>query len=316
MASNREDPASISRRNAIQTLISIGAGSLIAPRFLDAQGAPALNMRTIPHSGEKLPVLGLGSWITFNVGNDPDALKNCAQVVSHFAGRGGRLIDSSPMYGSSQATIGYALRTLKDKSAIFSADKVWTSSASEAAPQIAETEKRWGVAKLDLLEVHNLERWELHLPKLFAMKAAGQLRYVGVTTSHNRRLDETEQIMRTQPIDFVQFTYNIVDREPEQRLLPLAQERGIAVITNRPFQEGELIQRLQGRPLPPWAAEIGAPTWPRFLLSYIVSHPAVTCAIPATSQVAHVEENMSAAYGTLPDAPTRKRMAAYVDSLS
>jgi diketogulonate reductase-like aldo/keto reductase len=308
--------AELSRREALQALAAIGAGALLGADALAAQAAPALNLRTIPKSGEKLPVLGLGSWITFNVGDDPDALKNCAQVMGHFAARGGRLIDSSPMYGSSQATIGYALRTIHDRAVIFSADKVWTSSASEAAAQIAETERRWGVAKLDLLEVHNLEGWEAHLPRLFAMKAAGQLRYVGVTTSHNRRMDETEKLMRTQPLDFVQFTYNILDREPEQRLLPLAQERGIAVITNRPFREGELLQQLKGQPLPAWAAEIGAPTWPRFLLKYIASHPAVTCAIPATSQVAHVEENMDAAYGPLPDAPTRKRMAAYVDSLS
>jgi diketogulonate reductase-like aldo/keto reductase len=315
MSRERDDLPPVTRREALHTLAAIGAGAMLGAQRLGAQ-APALNLRTIPKSGEKLPVLGLGSWITFNVGDDPDALKNCAQVVSHFAARGGRLIDSSPMYGSSQATIGYALRTLHDRAAIFSADKVWTSSASAAAAQIAETERRWGVAKLDLLEVHNLEGWEVHLPKLFAMKAAGQLRYVGVTTSHGRRMDDAEKLVRTQPLDFVQFTYNILDREPEQRLLPLAQERGIAVICNRPFREGELIQELKGRPLPPWAAEIGAPTWPRFLLKYIASHPAVTCAIPATSQVAHVEENMDAAYGPLPDPATRKRMAAYVDSLS
>ena len=270
----------VTRREALQTLAALGAGALLGADALAAQAAPSINTRAIPKSGERLPVLGLGSWITFNVGNDPQALDSCAQVVGHFAERGGRLIDSSPMYGSSQATIGYALRKLKDRSAIFSADKVWTSSASAAASQIAETQRRWGVAKLDLLEVHNLEGWEVHLPRLFAMKAAGTLRYVGVTTSHNRRLEDTEKLMRTQPLDFVQFTYNMVDREPEQRLLPLAQERGIAVITNRPFQEGALLEQLRGRPLPPWAAEIGAPTWPRFLLSYIVSHPAVTCAIP------------------------------------
>jgi aryl-alcohol dehydrogenase-like predicted oxidoreductase len=163
--------------------------------------------------------------------------------------------------------------------------------------------------------VHNLLSWQAHLPTLFAMKAAKQLRYVGITTSHGRRHAELVQIMAGQPLDFVQFTYNLFDREAEQRLLPLAQERGIAVIVNRPFQRGDLLDRLGRHPLPPWAAEIDCGSWAQFALKFIIAHPAVTCAIPATTSVAHVRENMGAAAGRLPDQAMRMRMAAYVAKL-
>jgi len=213
---------------------------------------------------------------------------------------------------------------------VFAADKVWTSSGTQGRAQIEQSRRKWQVARFDLVQVHNLLSWQEHLRTLFAMKAAGRLRYVGITTSAGRRHREIEQVMRTQPIDFVQVTYNVVDREVEDRILPLAQDRGIAVIINRPFQRGALIRRLAGRPLPAWAAEIAsepapakdrepAPAkaggWAPFLLKFIVSHPAVTCAIPATSSVAHVEENMGAARGPLPDEKDRRRMAAYVEQL-
>jgi diketogulonate reductase-like aldo/keto reductase len=230
-----------------------------------------------------------------------------------FFAAGGRMIDSSPMYGSSQAVIGYALHKLGRPAALFSADKVWTSSAGRA--QIEQSREYWGVRRFDLLQVHNLLAWEDHLPMLLSMKADGRVRYVGITTSEGRRHDEIEKIMASRPIDFVQLSYNIVDREAEGRLLPLAQDRGIAVIANRPFQQGALIRSLGRHPLPSWAGEIGAASWPEFILKYIVSHPAITCAIPATGQVAHVKENMAAASGSLPDAAMRRRMAGYVTAL-
>ena len=303
--------------NRREALGAIGALSVSAAlgRRLAAQAPSPILTRAIPSSGEHLPIVGLGSWITFNVGGDTAARDTCAEVIRRFAARGGRLIDSSPMYGSSEDTIGYGIAKLPDRRVIFSADKVWTSSASEGPTQVEETRKRWGVARLDLLEVHNLDAWEAHLPMLFRMKAEGKVRYVGVTTSHGRRHAEMEKVMRTQPVDFVQFTYNVGDRDVEERLLPLAHEKGIAVITNRPFREGALLQDLVGKPVPSWASEFQGGTWPTFLLKFIVSHPAVTCAIPATSQPAHVEENMSVAYGPLPDAKTRDRMAAYFTSM-
>ena len=224
------------------------------------------------------------------------------------------MIDSSPMYGSSQDVIGGAFAKLDRPAGLFSADKVWTRAANGPA-QIAETARRWGVGRFDLLQVHNLIDWEANLDTLEAMKEAGAIRYTGVTTSHGRRHAELEEIMRRRPPDFVQLTYNIVDREAERRLLPLARERGIAVICNRPFQRGRLPDRLAGRPLPGWTSGTGVSTWPQFLLKFILSHPAVTTAIPATRRVDHLVENKSAAFGPMPDAAMRRRMAEHVRAL-
>jgi diketogulonate reductase-like aldo/keto reductase len=304
----------MNRREMLSVLGAAGVGSLLYRMPALAAPTPII-ARPIPRTGELLPVIGLGSWITFNVGDDPSGRDTCAEVMRRFVARGGRVIDSSPMYGSSEQTIGFGLTKLPDPKLVFSAEKVWTSSASEGKPQIKETLRRWGLKKFDLLQVHNLENWQAHLPMLLDMKRSGAVRYVGVTTSHGRRMDEVEQIMRTQPLDFVQFTYNIADRQPESRLLPLAHDHGIAVITNRPFREGALLQDLAGKPVPEWGKEFGGTSWPTFLLKFIVSHPSVNVAIPATSVPAHVEENMGVAYGALPDEATRKKMVQYFTSL-
>jgi diketogulonate reductase-like aldo/keto reductase len=260
--------------------------------------------------GAKAPLalnpIGLGSWGTFNVGNDPRGRANAREVIKAFFAEGGNLIDSSPMYGSSNEVIGAALTALGKPPALFSAEKVWTQG--DGAAQIEDTRKRWGLPRFDLIQVHNLTDWENKLPLLFEMKARGQLRYAGITTSHGRRHDELEQIMRTQPIDFVQLTYNLEDREAEQRLLPLAQERGIRVIANRPFQRKELLDKVMRHPLPGWAKDIDCANWAQVLLKFIVSHPSTPIAIPATSQVAHLKENMGAARGRMPDAAFRRRM--------
>ncbi|MBE0531991.1 MAG: aldo/keto reductase [Rhodospirillales bacterium] len=271
--------------------------------------------KPIPSSGEAIPCVGLGTWITFNVGNDPVLGNECVDVMAAFFEAGGRVIDSSPMYGSSQAVVGYGLEKLGRPPGLFSADKVWTSSGGKGPGQIEDSRSFWGVPRFDLLQVHNLLAWEAHLETLFEMKAAGRLRYVGITTSERRRHDLFERIMRAQPLDFVQLTYNVVDREAEDRLLPLAAERGMAVLANRPFQEKALIRKLEGESLPAWAPDIGAASWAQFILKFIVSHPAVTAAIPATTRVDHVRENVAAASGPLPDAPMRLRMAAYVNDL-
>jgi diketogulonate reductase-like aldo/keto reductase len=269
-------------------------------------------LRRIPSSGEAIPLVGLGTWITFNVGNDVRARDACAEVVRAFFANGGRLIDSSPMYGSSQPVIGHALARLGRPEALFSAEKVWIGDGARGDAQMEASRAFWGVPRFDLMQVHNLLAWEAHLPRLMAMKAQGQLRYVGITTSEGRRHADIERVMKTQPIDFVQFTYNPVDREVEQRLLPLAAERRIAVLVNRPFREGDLLRALQRHKLPGWAAELGCDGWAQAVLKFIVSHPAVTCAIPATSQVAHVVQNLGAARGPMPDAALRARMAADV----
>ncbi len=276
--------------------------------------APPLT-RAIPSSGEAVPRVGLGSWITFNVGHDAAARAACVEVVRAFFADGGRIIDSSPMYGSSQPTIGHALTQLGHPGALFSAEKVWIGDAARGPAQMEASRGYWGVPSFDLMQVHNLLAWQQHLPRLFEMKAAGRLRYVGITTSDGRRHAEIETVMRTQPIDFVQFSYNLLDRQVEQRLLPLAQERGIAVIVNRPFREGALLDALARHPLPGWAAEVDCSVWAQVALKFIISHPAVTCAIPATSQVAHVRQNMAAARAPMPDAALRARMARDVAAL-
>ncbi|MDP3844723.1 MAG: aldo/keto reductase [Oxalobacteraceae bacterium] len=301
------------RRRLLQSLLAIGTGSVLGTAF----GAPpqqAILTRSV-RSGEVLPLIGLGSWITFNVGNDRVARDACIEVMRNFFDAGGRLIDSSPMYGSSQQVIGDGLKKLGAASRVFAADKVWTSAGARGPEQIEASRQNWGIGRFDLLQVHNLLSWQAHLPTLFAMKSAGRLRYVGITTSEGRRHSEIEQIMRSHPIDFVQISYNLLDREVEARILPLAIDRGIAVIVNRPFRQGALIRAVQRHPLPPWAADIDCANWAQFLLKFIVAHPAVTCAIPATSSVAHVRENIGAAFGRLPDEAMRRRMIAYVEKL-
>ncbi|GAB3761099.1 aldo/keto reductase [Ramlibacter monticola] len=279
----------------------------------EAAAQPGPSTRAIPSSGEAIPRVGLGTWITFNVGNDPPARAHCAQVMRAFFEAGGRLVDSSPMYGSSQGVVGDGLRALEAQQRVFSADKVWT--ASDGAAQVETSRGLWQVPRFDLLQVHNLLAWEKQLPLLQKMKDEGRVRYVGITTSEGRRHREFEQILRTRRLDFAQFTYNLLDREAEQRLLPAAAERGVAVLVNRPFQEGDLLRRLERHPLPPWSGEIACTSWAQFALKFVISHPAVTCAIPATRRIDHVRENMRAAQGVLPDGATRQRMAAYVARL-
>jgi diketogulonate reductase-like aldo/keto reductase len=297
------------RRSVLAGGAALTLSGLVAP--LAAQ-APQVLMRPIPSSGETIPAIGLGTWITFNVGDDPVLRDECAAVMAALFESGGRMIDSSPMYGSAQPVIGYGLAKLGD-TPVFAADKVWTSG--DGPEQIEQSRRYWGVPRFDLLQVHNLVNWQEHLKTLYAMKDAGQLRYVGITTSEGRRHDLFEEIMRSEPLDFVQLTYNIVDREVEERLLPLARDRGMAVIVNRPFQQGDLTRDLAGETLPDWAAEIGAASWAQFILKFILAHPAVTVAIPATGRVDHVRENLAAATGPLPDEAMRRRMATYVEQL-
>jgi diketogulonate reductase-like aldo/keto reductase len=302
-----------SRQRRLLLQASLAAASMAVSAHSTAAGAPPI-LRPIPSSGELLPVVGLGSWITFNVGDDPAARATSTEVVRAFLAGGGRLIDSSPMYGSAQDVIGDALARLRHPPTVFSADKVWTGSGGPA--QIEVSRKLWRVPRFDLLQVHNLLAWEEHLPTLLRMKAEKRLRYVGITTSEGRRHGELVKIMETRPIDFVQVSYNVLDREVEQRILPLARERRIAVIANRPFRQGELTAALAGKRLPSWAAEIGCTSWAQVLLKFIAAHPDITCAIPATANPAHARENMLAARGPLPDTALRRRIIADVERLA
>lgn len=303
------------RRHFLSTVGALGAGLVAPMRFASALALLGEVSRAIPSTGERIPVIGMGSWITFNVGRSKKLRAARLKVLEAFFAAGGGMIDSSPMYGSSEAVIGWCLERLGAEDKLFSATKVWTVSKSMGISQMETSERLWGEKPFDLLQIHNLVDWETHLETLKAWKAQGRVRHIGITTSHGRRHDDVAAVMRQQPLDFVQLTYNIVDREAEKRLLPLAADRGIGVIVNRPFRGGGLIDRLQRHPLPGWASEFECAGWPHFLLKFIISHPSVTCAIPATSKVDHMRENMKAGYDPLPDAKMRKRMIAHVENL-
>ena len=314
-----EAPASSRRQwlTGLSGLVGFGAASLVGawPGLAMAATEQKRVIKRIPVSGELIAPVGMGTWITFNVGRDPAVRDQRAQVLDTFFASGGGMIDSSPMYGSAQEVLGDLLTRMPtppgpDK--LFSATKVWTGDSGRE--QVRQAHDLWRLKRFDLLQVHNLLNWREHLAMLREMKSAGRLRYLGVTTSHGRRHADLEQIMRTEQLDFVQLTYNAVDREAERRLLPLAQDEGIAVIVNRPFQRGALPQRLVGQPLPPVAAELGCETWAELLLKYIVAMPSVTCVIPATSRVDHMVQNMRAGTGVMPDSGQRRAIERAVQS--
>ena len=292
-----------------------GAAAGLALLHMPARAGVPRETRTIPATGAAIPAVGLGTWITFNVGRDPQLLARSVDVMRAFFDEGGGMIDSSPMYASSQDTVGHGLAELGMPGSLFSAEKVWTSSVSGGPAQMAESRREWGVSGFDLMQVHNLRAVEGHLDTLFAMKDEGRIGHVGVTTSHGRRHGALEEVMRRHPLDFVQLTYNVLDREPEARLLALARERGIGVIVNRPYRRGRLIDRVRGASLPGFAAEIEAQSWAQLMLKFILAHPAVTVAIPATTRPEHVRENKAAARGPLPDGDLRARISRAVADL-
>jgi diketogulonate reductase-like aldo/keto reductase len=305
---NAGQPSPLRRR-----MLAAAAAAPFWSGLARAQGRAPI-MRRVPATGEALPAIGVGSWITFNVPPDTAAAVSLVPVLRNFFERGGAMIDSSPMYGYSETIIGEMLKQTSHPR-LFSATKIWTVGKALGQMQFERSLRLWGVPKLDLVHIHNLLDWETHLPTLKALKAAGRVRYIGVTTSEGVKHAEMEQALKRERFDFAQFTYNFADRRVEERLLPLAAERGIAVVINRPFDGGRLFPVMRGKPLPPWAREIDCENWAQFFLKFVVSHPAVTCAIPATRQAAHMVENMGALYGRLPDPEMRRRMVKYAEAL-
>lgn len=302
------------RRTFLSSVGSIGAIAALNPAWLFA-GSQTPIKKKIPQSGELLPVIGMGSARTFDVGDDPSARARLAEVLQAFFDHGGSVIDSSPMYGSAEQVIGDLLKTTKNKESLFAATKVWIDGKQAGIDQMRRSMKRMGVPVFDLLQIHNLRDWQVHLETLRDWKAQGKVRYIGITTSHGRFHDELELILEKQQFDFVQFSYNIDNRVVEKRLLPLAADRGIATLINRPYEKGELFRKVRGKKLPDWAAEFDCDSWGQFFLKFVVSHPAVTCAIPATTKVNHMIDNMSAGFGRLPDAETRERMIRYIQEI-
>jgi diketogulonate reductase-like aldo/keto reductase len=277
-----------------------------------AAAAGPLLQRPIPSSGETIPAIGLGTWRTFDVGTGAEARGPLKDVLQRFVELGGRVLDSSPMYGTAEPVAGDLAAEAKLADKLFWATKVWTSGAAAGVKQMEQSLARLRVARLDLMQIHNLLDWRAHLTTLRAWKAAGRVRYIGVTHYTAGAYDELERVLRAEPLDFVQVNYSIGEREAERRILPLARERGVAVLVNRPFTEGGLFQRVRSTPLPAWAAGLGCESWAQLFLKWILAHPAVTCVIPATSRVAHLVDNMKAGVGPLPDGAARDRMAAAV----
>jgi diketogulonate reductase-like aldo/keto reductase len=305
---NSPDDRSISRRDL---LLALGAGALA----LGGMTMTSSLRRAIPRAGESLPVMGLGTWQTFDVGKDEAARAPLREVLREFARLGGRVVDSSPMYGQSETVVGDLAAELGLHKELFLATKVWTSGREAGIRQMEQSFRRLRAQRLDLMQIHNLVDWRTHLDTLRRWKEKGRIRYIGVTHYTESAYDELARVLETEELDFVQLNYSIAEREAEGRLLPLAAERRVGVLVNRPFAEGALFRKVRGKPLPPWAAEAGCASWAQIFLKFIISHPAVTCAIPATSKLQHLIDNMQAGLGPPPDAATRERMARAVTEL-
>ena len=271
--------------------------------------------RAIPSSGEKIPVIGLGTWQTFDVGPSQSERGPLEQVLSELVKLGGRVIDSSPMYGRSEEVIGDLAGKLQLPEKLFLATKVWTTGRQAGIDSMERSFTRFKTKRIDLMQVHNLVDMRTHLPTMREWKAAGRFRYIGVTHYNESAFPEVENVLRSEKLDFLQINYSLGEREADQRILPLAQERGVAVMVNRPFGGGGLFGRVRSKPLPEWAAEFDCQSWAQFLLKWILAHPAVTCVIPATADPKHLRDNAGAGSGNLPDAKMRQRMAEYVGAL-
>jgi aryl-alcohol dehydrogenase-like predicted oxidoreductase len=275
-----------------------------------AEIAPSILTRKIPSSGEKLPVIGLGTWQTFNAEPASAERKPLEEVVQAFANLGGKVVDTSPMYGRSEAMLGEIVASLNLRDRLFLATKVWTSGRLAGIRQMEESMRRLQAARIDLMQVHNLVDASTQLETLQEWKREGRIRYIGITHYTAGGHEAMAQMVASQPLDFIQINYSVGEREAERRLLPLAIDRGVAVIANRPFAGGDLFRRLRGKPLPDWAAEIDCDSWAQVLLKFVISNPAITCAIPATSKVAHLRDDMKAGHGNLPNPKLRDRIIA------
>jgi diketogulonate reductase-like aldo/keto reductase len=306
----------MNRRDALRLLGSGSAafaGAAYLGRPVSGEPSPhAILTRPIPSSGEALPVIGLGTWSVFDVGTDPGARAGLEEVLRVFVGMGGKVIDSSPMYGSSETVAGDLAAKLSIRPKLFVATKVWTTGKEQGIAQMADSERKLKAKPLDLVQVHNLVDVETQLATLADWKKEGRVRYTGVTHYTAAKHEDVARVLEKHDVDFVQINYSVGEREAEARLLPLAKERGVAVIANRPFVGGKLLKKLKGEKLPDFAAEIDCASWPQLLLKFVVSHPAITCAIPATSRADHMRDDLGAGFGRMPDEKLRARIAAAV----
>jgi diketogulonate reductase-like aldo/keto reductase len=305
----------MTRREAARVIGGTAAGLLLPITTRAANESSAMLMRTIPSSGEKLPVIGLGTWQAFDVDLTADSRKQLEEVLALFVKLGGRVIDSSPMYGRAEEVIGDLTATLGIQNKLFLATKVWTHGKESGIKSMERSMELLRTKRIDLMQVHNLVDVHTHLATLRDWKEQGRIRYVGITHYESGAFGEIQKLMRSEKLDFVQINYSLMEPEAEQALLPLAQEHGIAVLANRPFGAGDLFDKVRSKPLPDWAAEFDCRSWAQFFLKWIIGNSAITCAIPATNKPRHLEDNMLAGTGRLPDANMRRRMVEFVSSL-
>jgi len=304
-------PYTSNRRQFIQLATVLMASSF----YPISTRANNVIVRPIPSSGELLPVIGMGSSQTFDVKLTEQLREQLTETLEIFFNMGGSLIDSSPMYGSAESVVGELLSRLNGDNKFFAATKVWTKGKEQGIEQMRQSIKRMRVPKFDLIQIHNLSDWKTQLQTLKQWKRDGKVRYIGITTSHKQKHAEVAAVMRNEAIDFVQFSYNINNRLAEEKLLPLAQERSIATVINRPYQMAQLFEKSKGKPLPELATEIDCQSWAQFYLKFILAHPAVTCIIPATSKPKHMRDNMGAGLGAVPNEEQRQQMLKVFHSL-
>lgn len=307
----------ITRREAAKLIGATTAGLLLPFSTSRAQmksESSAMLMRSIPASGEKLPVIGLGTWKVFDVDLTPENEKQLSDVLSLFVRMGARVIDSSPMYGRSEEVIGALATKLALHENLFLATKVWTQGKRAGIESMERSFERLRTKRIDLMQVHNLVDVTTQLATMRDWKAQGRFRYIGITHYSAAAFGEVEKVLRSEKLDFLQINYSIMEREAEEKILPLAQERGVAVIINRPFGGGDIFARVRAKALPDWAAEFDCRSWAQFFLKWIVVHPAVTCSIPATNNLRHLQDNMEAGSGRLPTAKQRQQMIELVSA--
>ncbi|WP_300319199.1 aldo/keto reductase [Accumulibacter sp.] len=318
MKAGDSDTAAGGRRAALKALaaggLALAAGGLAAaPGAVPGSADGGMLRRRIPSSGELIAAVGLGTYQTFDVADA--ASPALAEVLERFVALDGQVVDSSPMYGRSESVLGDLSARLGLRDRLFLATKVWTSGRADGIRQMETSLTRLRTRRLELLQVHNLLDWRVQLPTLREWQHQGRIRYLGVTHYHEGAYGEVESVLQAERPDFLQINYSMAERDAEVRLLPLARDLGIAVIINRPFAKASLFSRVRGQPLPVWAADFDCASWAQFFLKFILAEPAVSCVIPATGKLAHLEDNLAAGRGRLPDARQRQRMADYLARL-
>jgi diketogulonate reductase-like aldo/keto reductase len=307
----------MTRRQATRLISGIAAGLCWPVRASRAEGKSEFSTmltRIIPSSGEKLPVIGLGTWQAFDVDLTASTRRQLDDVLSRFVELGGRVVDSSPMYGRAEQVIGELTSSLGIREKLFLATKVWTRGEQSGIESMERSLALFRTNRIDLMQVHNLLDVNTHLATLREWKQQGRIRYTGITHYESGALNDIEKLIRSEKFDFLQINYSLMEPDADERVLPLAQERGIAIVANRPFGAGSLFDKVRSKPLPEWASEFDCRSWAQFFLKWIVANPAITCAIPATNKLRHLDDNVQGGIGRLPDAKMRRRMVELISS--